>query len=228
MKYLTVIQARSSSTRLPGKSLMPVGGVPLALLCALRAKNKFSQVLIATSDERSDDKLAKTLLAAGVNVFRGSLNNVLSRFIGIMEAYKLNDDDTIIRLTGDNPVVDGFFLEILRQAWEKLELDYLSAEPIDMGKSIWPKGLSAEFISVGLLRDSFESDKSAHNLEHVTPFVRTNASQKAFGDEVTKLQFKEKFFIGIDELADYQRVCSIFERHSTHTPFDVILGSIGE
>ena len=57
MKYLTVIQARSSSSRLPGKSLMLVGGMPLVQLCAVRAKNPFSQVLVATSNDDSDDEL---------------------------------------------------------------------------------------------------------------------------------------------------------------------------
>ena len=135
MKYLTIIQARSSSSRLPRKSLMPIAGIPLAHLCAIRAKNDFSRLIVATSNEASDDDLAKMLLEAGVEVFRGSLTNVLSRFIDIVDSHMLADEDAIIRLTGDNPIVDGKFLGILKTAWEKLGLDYLSGQPVDMSNS---------------------------------------------------------------------------------------------
>ena len=226
MKYLTIIQARCSSSRLPGKSLMPVGGVPLALLCALRAKNKFSKAIVVTSTEDSDNKLANILMSAGINVYRGSLNNVLSRFIDVIDSYKLKDNDTVIRLTADNPIVDGAFLEIMRQAWEEMALDYLCAEPEDKKKSNWPKGLNAEFIKVRLLKDSYEVDKSSYNLEHVTPFVRENTANKAFGDEATKLQFKEKYFLGIDVMVDYLRVSAIFDKSNIKAPFDTILKTI--
>ena len=226
MKYITVIQARSSSSRLPGKSLMPVGEIPLALLCALRAKNGFSKVVVATSTDSSDNELADILIAAGINVSRGSLHNVLSRFIDVIDTFKLRDNDTIIRLTADNPIVDGVFLEIMRQAWEEMALDYLCAQPTDMKNSNWPKGLNAEFIKIGLLKDSYEVDKSSHNLEHVTPFVRANTANKAFGDEATKLQFKEKYFLSIDVMADYLRVGAIFNKNNIKTPFDKILNSI--
>jgi len=138
MKYLTIIQARSSSSRLSRKSLMSVAGIPLVHLCEIRAKNDFSKLIAATSNEASDDDLAKMLLEAGVDVFRGSLTNVLSRFIDIADSHMLTDEDCIIRLTGDNPIVDSKFLEILRFSWEKFGLDYLSGHPADMSNSIWP------------------------------------------------------------------------------------------
>ena len=226
MKYLTIIQARSSSSRLPQKSLMSIAGIPLAHLCAIRAKNNFSRLIVATSNEASDDDLAKMLLAAGVEVFRGSLTNVLSRFIDIIDSHMLADEDSIIRLTGDNPIVDGEFLEILKTAWEKLGLDYLSGQPEDMSNSNWPYGLSAEFVKVGLLRDGYLRDKSDSNLEHVTTYARVNAKNKAFGDQVTKLTFRKKYFLTIDTAEDYKRVSEVFEKHSPAACFSLILDSV--
>ena len=224
MTYLTIIQARSSSVRLPRKSLMPIAGIPLAHLCAMRAKNEFSKVIIATSNETSDDDLVEMLTEAGVEVFRGSLNNVLSRFITIADNYSLSDYDTIIRLTGDNPIVDGKFLEILKSHWERLELDYLSAEPEDMENSTWPKGLSAEFVKVGLLKNSYMLDKSSDNLEHVTAYVRKNTPNRAFGDDVTGLHFAKKYFLGVDDYDDYRRVCSVFNEETLLLPSLEIIG----
>jgi spore coat polysaccharide biosynthesis protein SpsF (cytidylyltransferase family) len=226
MKYLTIIQARSSSSRLPRKSLMPIAGIPLAHLCAIRAKNNFSRLIVATSNESSDDDLAEMLLAAGVEVFRGSLTNVLSRFIDIVDSHVLADEDTIIRLTGDNPIVDGEFLEILKKAWEKLGLDYLSGHPVDMSNSNWPYGLSAEFIKVGLLRDGYLRDKSDSNLEHVTAYARVHAKNKAYGDQVTNLTFKKKYFLTVDTAEDYKRVSEVFERHPANACFSSILDNL--
>ena len=223
MKYLTIIQARSSSTRLPGKSLMPIAGIPLVHLCAIRAKNHFSKLVVATSNNTSDDDLAEMLLQKGVEVFRGSLTNVLSRFIDIVDFHKLTNEDTIIRLTGDNPLVDGNFLEILKVAWEKLELDYLSGHPLDMSNTNWPYGLSAEFVKVGLLRDSYLMDKGDINLEHVTAYAKAHAKNKAYGDQVTNLAFKKKYFITVDTAEDYKRVSEIFEKHHTSACFSSIL-----
>ena len=223
MKYLTIIQARSSSSRLPRKSLMPVAGIPLVHLCAIRAKNDFSRLIVATSNEASDDTLAKMLLEAGVEVFRGSLTNVLSRFIDIVDSNMLADEDAIIRLTGDNPIVDNKFLEILKTAWEKLGLDYLSGQPEDMSNSNWPYGLSAEFIKVGLLRDGYLSDKSDSNIEHVTTFARKNAKNKAFGNQVTNLEFKEKLRVTVDTKDDFERVSKLFEKCTPSACFTSIL-----
>lgn len=223
MKYVTIIQARSSSSRFPRKSLMPIAGIPLIRLCAIRAKNDFSKLIVATSSEASDDELSKILLDAGIEVFRGSLTNVLSRFINIIDSYKLSDEDSIIRLTGDNPIVDSKFLEMLKIAWEKQGLDYLSGQPADTTNSNWPYGLSAEFVKAGLLRKSYLTDKSDYNLEHVTTFAKENAKNKAFGDQVTSLVFKEKLRLTIDTKEDFEKVSKLFEKFSPSACFSSIL-----
>jgi len=205
---------------------MPIAGIPLVHLCAIRARNDFSRLVVATSDESSDNELAEMLIEAGVEVFRGSLTNVLSRFIDIVDSHMLADDDTIIRLTGDNPIVDGEFLKILKTAWEKLGLDYLSGHPVDISNTNWPYGLSAEFVKVGLLRDGYLSDKSDSNLEHVTTYARANAKNKAYGDQVTDLTFKKKYYLTIDTIEDYKRVGKVFKKHSADDSFSSIIDSI--
>ena len=97
---LIVIQARTGSTRLPGKALLPIKDIPTAVLVAQRAANQGHPVVVATSVEQSDDALCKVLTEAGIPVARGPLDDVLGRFL--MVARDLGDDDWIVRLTGDN------------------------------------------------------------------------------------------------------------------------------
>lgn len=228
MKYFTIIQARSSSSRLPRKSLMKINEIPLIKLCALRAMNDFSDLIIATSNETSDDDLYDLLKSNNINVYRGSLNNVLSRFIDIINNNNLEDDDVVIRLTGDNPIVDKHFLEILKQAWESGSYDYMSGQPENMNSTNWPKGLSAEFIKTSHLRESYDIDKTPENLEHVTKYIRENVKYKAFGDEVTSLKFKKKYFLSIDTLDDYNRLKMIFANVDPEDTFMNIIEAIDE
>ena len=109
MKSVVVLQARTNSSRLPGKVLLPINGYPVAVLAALRAANKGRQVILATSVEQSDDGLVSIFEKFGLKYFRGSLDNVLDRFIGALTSW---DDDTIVfRITGDNLFPDGAFIE---------------------------------------------------------------------------------------------------------------------
>ena len=146
MKYICIIQTRTNSSRLPAKCFLPFGNYSLIELCAKRAKTKFSETWVATSDTPSDNLLAYHLKVAQISCFRGNLNNVLDRFASLCQSQNIGNKDVVIRLTGDNPLVDNVFLEKMRVVWEANDLDYLSAEPCDLQKFGWPKGLSAEFL----------------------------------------------------------------------------------
>ena len=105
MKIVGIIQARMSSTRLPGKVLLEAGGKPLIVHMLERVSRSrlLNQVWLATSEEKGDDLLAEVVGNLGYDVFRGSLDNVLSRFHHIGKQAKA---DVIVRLTGDCPLHD--------------------------------------------------------------------------------------------------------------------------
>src|SRR5690242_5548434 len=102
MKTVAVIQARMSSTRLPGKVLKDLGGRPVLdwVVEAARQAPGVDEVVVATSTEEDDNVVADWALQKGVTVYRGSLTDVLSRFLG---AAHLTNADILIRLTGDCP-----------------------------------------------------------------------------------------------------------------------------
>jgi spore coat polysaccharide biosynthesis protein SpsF (cytidylyltransferase family) len=110
---LVIIQARTNSSRLPGKVLLPIAGLPLVVLAARRAANAGANVIVATSDEPSDDVLAKVLADAGIQCFRGSLENTLDRMVGALAGY--DDDILVFRLTADNVFPDGTLLKEMEE-----------------------------------------------------------------------------------------------------------------
>ena len=139
---LVVVQARMSSSRLPAKAMLNIGGVPAVQLCALRAGNTGLRVVVATSTDASDDALAEWLHNQGVLVIRGPLENVLERFC--LAAADCEDDATVVRLTADNVFPDGDFIEACLEQLPK-GVSYATTMSTD---SPLPYGLVAEFLFV--------------------------------------------------------------------------------
>jgi len=166
-RYRIILQARTASRRLPAKVLLPIGGLPLALLCAKRLQNTGRDVVLATSDTKTDDALAHIAQRAGIRVCRGSLDDVLSRFVTC--AADLADDDVVVRATADNPLPDGDFVDLLVRTFEQQDLIYLGTSSPGDGL---PYGLSGEVFTVRALRDAARSAKTQPEREHVTTAVR--------------------------------------------------------
>jgi spore coat polysaccharide biosynthesis protein SpsF len=167
-----ILQARTSSNRLPAKVLLPIGGMPLAVLCARRLGSTGRSVILATSDATSDDLLVQTAKKAGINVFRGNLTNVLDRFIHCIA--DLDDDDIIVRATADNPLPNGAFIEILLKHFYGVRSDYLGTTwPIDG----LPYGVGAEVMTVGAIRRASENTNDPYDCEHVTPWISREAKE---------------------------------------------------
>ncbi|ASU40582.1 hypothetical protein hmeg3_21300 [Herbaspirillum sp. meg3] len=201
-----VIQARTSSARLPAKALLPIASLPAAVLCALRAGNRGGEVVVATSDDCSDDALAETLLRHGVQVVRGALHDVLARFIDAVE--DLADDDVVVRLTADNLFPDGAFVEALLRRFAASEADYLGTHsPVDG----LPYGLSAEIFTAGILRKAARMASNAAQREHVTPWIREYAVCEDVDYASLGLSHRYDYLrCTMDTLNDYQRLFSLF------------------
>jgi aryl-alcohol dehydrogenase-like predicted oxidoreductase/spore coat polysaccharide biosynthesis protein SpsF (cytidylyltransferase family) len=163
---VVVLQARTNSSRLPGKVLLPLNGVPLVVLAAKRAANTGREVIVATSDHGYDDGLARLLEHAGLPFFRGSLDNTLARVVGALARFK--DDTIVFRLTADNVVPDGQLLDEIEADFLERGLDYLSCNGLPSGL---PYGMSAEVTRLAHLREAAQLSTSTYDQEHVTPYV---------------------------------------------------------
>ena len=206
MRLRVILQARMSSSRLIGKVLLPVAGVPLAVLCALRIMRDGLDLVLVTSEEESDDVLADEAARYNIKIFRGSLNDVLSRFIGALE--DLHKHDIVVRVTADNPVVDAAFIRSLVDLLDEKKFDYLgTSSPLDA----LPYGLSAEAMTVGALRQAHINAVSDYEREHVTPWIRENMRANIVdGHTLLGQQNLSHLRISIDNFDDYQRVNKLF------------------
>ncbi len=166
-RFRIILQARTTSRRLPAKVLLPIGGFPLAILCAKRLQNTGREVVLATSQDETDDTLWRLAEHAGVRVCRGCLDDVLGRFLTC--AQDLADDDVIIRATADNPLPDGGFVDLLVEKFLQQDLAYLGTNSPTDGL---PYGLSGEVFTVGALREAADVAETRFDREHVTPVLR--------------------------------------------------------
>lgn len=198
---LVVLQARTNSSRLPGKALLRLGGIESAVLAALRAKNADHRVVLATSSQYTDDVLAKCASAQGIDVYRGDLDDVRSRFVELSQ--NLRDDDVVVRLTGDNMFPDGALVELAVTALRESGSDIVRS----MEDARLPYGLAVEAFRVSTLRASL-SDSSPAAKEHVTPpMIRRQASFEAFVPVMTDLSGLR---CTLDTAEDYGLLQSVF------------------
>ena len=160
---LLIIQARTSSRRLPGKVLIPVNGKPILEWQTLRVLQTASidQVVLATSVESSDDEVEAIANRCGIPVVRGSLENVFSRFI---KAENIYDPKVVIRITGDCPLYMPKLCEIMLDEFERSNVDYLSNTLIPT----YPDGCDIEIFSASALKSLENMKLTSSELEHVT------------------------------------------------------------
>ncbi|VAX17611.1 hypothetical protein MNBD_NITROSPINAE03-1729, partial [hydrothermal vent metagenome] len=164
VSVLAIIQARTSSSRLPEKIFQPIGEKPLLgwVLQRLSEAKKVERVVIATSVEPHDDKVESFAVNAGVEFFRGSEEDVLGRFAKTLETFPA---DTIIRATGDNPLLDPGALDMMIDEHIRNNADHT----VLSGKV--PIGSTAEVVDPQALTAAYAEAKGEMFREHVTPFI---------------------------------------------------------
>lgn len=172
MKSVAVIQARMSSSRLPGKVLQDLGGKPVLdwVVQAAAAIPAINRVIVATSAEESDDPIADHCEAHGIDCLRGPLNDVLSRFVMVAES---TGADTILRLTADCPFLDPWAAGLVLAEQHRTGCAF--ATNADCGT--WPDGLDAEAVSVEALKKADSEATLGVEREHVTPFIKRDRTR---------------------------------------------------
>jgi spore coat polysaccharide biosynthesis protein SpsF len=166
-----IIQARMGSTRLPGKVLRPLCGKTILahVIDRVRSSQAIDEVVVATTDRAEDDAIAGLVSTLGVTLFRGSENDVLSRFY--LAAFAANAH-TIVRVTADCPLFDGVLLramleEFAVQRRRGKRLDYLS----NTLKRTYPRGLDVEILDFAALECAEREATRSFEREHVTPYI---------------------------------------------------------
>lgn len=155
-----------SSERLPGKALADICGEPaLALLLKrLQRAKSIGRIVVATSTGRDDDLIAELADQLDVGCSRGSLNDVLDRFV-MASAYHYGP---VVRITGDCPLIDPGIVDSCVEVWQRRGVDYVT----NFSPRTFPDGLDCEVIDAEVLRQIAEENLSDSEREHVTLAIR--------------------------------------------------------
>ena len=160
---IAIVQARMTSTRFPGKVLDDLSGQPMVIrqLERISRASKLDQIVLATSADPSDNQLAQIVADAGYRVFRGDLNDVLSRFIGVIDEYQ---PDVVVRLTADCPLTSPALIDQIISEFHNHDVDYAS----NTLTPTYPDGLDVEVVKATVLREVARSGTDPAEREHVT------------------------------------------------------------
>lgn len=171
MTTIAIVQARMSSSRLPGKALARLGDKAQLAHVVERVllARKPDRVTVATSDDPSDDVIERFCQVMGFDVYRGSLLDVQARFLGLAE---LAGATNVVRITADCPLVHPTLIDLAVEVVESSEHDYCSNTLF----RTFPRGLDVEAFSVDALRESRRMDLNEDQVEHVTTGIYSHLS----------------------------------------------------
>jgi len=172
MTVVAIIQARMTSTRLPGKVMADLAGVPLLayMLHRVFAAKRLDAIWVATTRNDTDAPIVHLCDHLGVAVFRGDEDDVLGRYAGTAAAAKA---DVIVRLTSDCPMIDAGLIDESVERFSAGTFDYLS-NAIELS---YPDGLDIEIFTRDALEQANREATLPFHREHVTPYMRTGVYQ---------------------------------------------------
>lgn len=198
MIVVAIIQARMTSTRLPGKVLMDIDGKPMLLYVVKRIKwsKLIDEFVVATSTNQIDNPIIDFCKKNDIDYFRGNLEDVLSRYYFAAKKYKA---DIIVRVTSDCPLIDGTLIDEGLTTFKKSNVDYLSNTLV----RTFPRGFDFEIFTFKALEKAFKEATSRFEREHVTPFIEMFAKKNRFNvKNMESNQDKSKYRITVDTKED--------------------------
>lgn len=207
MKIVAILQSRMTSTRLPRKAMIDIAGKPLTEWIVERVANcqSLDELVLAIPSEPSDDPLAD-YFSDCCTIYRGSLSDVLDRFLG---AAQLAKADIIVRITGDNPLLDPDVMDEAVNQFMNLNIDYGST-------SDCPLGIGAEVFTIATLSRAHQEATEAYQREHVTPYCYESPGRfKTRKLDVQRHLYglpKDKVRLTVDTLEDLELIREIFLR----------------
>jgi spore coat polysaccharide biosynthesis protein SpsF len=202
---LAVLQARVSSSRLPGKVLKPILGAPMLARQLERVKRarKIDELIVATSIEASDTEIAALCAATSTLCHRGSLDDVLDRFYTAAKPYQPNH---VVRLTGDCPLADWTVIDCVIDFCVDGDFDYAS----NTLRPTWPDGLDVEVVRFGALEEAWREALLPSEREHVTPFVHRRPERFYLGSFEQETDMSALRWT-VDEPEDFAFASKVYE-----------------
>jgi len=206
VNFGVIIQARMGSTRLPNKILLKYKKVtPLNILIKRLKKSKYiDDIFIATTRDEVDKKIVDFCKKNFLKYFRGSTNNVLSRYHYTAKKFRI---ENIIRITSDCPLVDYKIIDQMIKIYKSKKIDYLAnTYPLP---TKYPDGMDIEIFSKNTLLKSFNNVFLPSEKEHVTPYMWKYNKFKIYKKNYKKDLSKYRFCL--DYLEDFKLLCRLID-----------------
>jgi glutamate-1-semialdehyde 2,1-aminomutase len=205
MNIVAIVQARMGSTRLPGKVMKRIGGVPMIeiLLSRLARSRQLTQIVVATSTDPRNQGLIDHVRKLGYSCFAGSEQDVLERYL---LAARQARADVIVRVTGDCPLIDTTVVDAAIEQFLRQDVDYLS----NVNPPTYPDGLDTEVFTLQALERAASESSDPFDHEHVTPYLRNSGVFRT--GSIGNVEDLSGLRWTVDEPADFSVVSEVF-RH---------------
>ena len=214
MKIVATIEARMTSSRLPGKVMMKALGRPMLehLTRRLKATQSIDEIVLATTVNAADDVLADFAQKDGIKVFRGSEADVLSRVIGAAESVNA---DVVVEITGDCPIIDPDLIEQTIRSFQRNNADYVANSYI----SSYPDGMDTQVMKLDSLKNSATMTDDPLDREHVSRYI---VHHPEIFSHIYLIAPPSLHWPGLgltlDEPADYKLLCILIEQLGQTNP----------
>lgn len=212
MKIVTIIQARMGSTRLPGKVLKDIGGQPVLarVVNRIRRARNVGEVVVASTNNCSDDVIADECRRLSVECFRGEELDVLDRYYQCARAYKA---DAVVRICSDCPMIEPEVSDQVIEAFLERRPDYASNTVV----KTFPRGLDTEILTMDALSRAWRNAQQYQRV-HVTPYVYENPREFPIYPVTCERDYSS-FRWTLDTADDLQFMRAVYERFDNDDRF---------
>jgi spore coat polysaccharide biosynthesis protein SpsF len=210
MKVVVVVQARTGSSRLPGKVMLQLCGAPMLqrMLERVMAARLPDEVVVATTTDRSDDPVCDVGVALGLRVVRGHPTDLLDRHLA---AATVASADVVVKVPSDCPLIDPAVIDRVLAVYlaSPTSFDYVS----NLHPATYPDGNDVEVMSIDALATAWREARRPLEREHTTPFLWDNPERFRIGNVAweTGLDCSLTHRFVLDYAEDYAFISSVFQ-----------------
>ncbi len=208
MKTVIIVQARMTSTRLPGKILLPVLNKPLLeyQVERLRRVRLSDDLVIATTENETDEPIVELCRKLQVPYFRGPEEDVLARYFGAAREFQA---DSIVRITSDCPLIDPEIIDRVIGVFNtnRDQFDYVSSSL----RRTYPRGMDTEVLPFNILKEAYEEAVHNEEREHVTPFVYLRPKRYRLGSVENEADYSH-YRLTVDTREDFELIKLLIEK----------------
>lgn len=211
LNIVTIIQARTGSSRLPGKVMLEAAGKPLLLhmIDRVHQAKLAGTIVVATTCEQEDDIIEEICLLNNINCFRGSTNDLLERHYKAALKYSA---DVVLKIPSDCPLIDPAVIDRVIEYFIKNRnlLDYAS----NLHPATYPDGNDVEVFSFNALYKAYKNAYKEYEREHTTPYIWNNPGMFRAGNVKWEsgMNLSKSHRFVLDYIEDYYAIKEIIER----------------